>query len=195
MQSSSICVNCNGSGQSLSHKPSGADSSGMLNHEETVSIKIPPGVEEGMQLKVSGKGNESINKNGSSGDLLVLIEELPNDDFVREGKHLHYDLYISISEATLGISKDINLIGGKVRIKLDPGIQSGKTLRLRNKGIQDINNYSKGDLLVHVNIWTPKVLSKKQKEFFKEMINDDNFKPNPKKSDKSFFEKVRDMFA
>ena len=127
MQSSSICANCNGLGQSLSHKPSGADSNGMLNYEETVSIKIPPGVEEGMQLKVSGKGNESNNKNGSSGDLLVLIEELPNDDFVREGKHLHYDLYISISEATLGISKDINLIGGKVRIKLESGIQSGKT--------------------------------------------------------------------
>ena len=195
MQSSSICANCNGLGQSLSYKPSGADSNGMLNYEETVSIKIPPGVEEGMQLKVSGKGNESNNKNGPSGDLLVLIEELPNDDFVREGKHLHYDLYISISEATLGIRKDINLIGGKVRIKLEPGIQSGKTLRLRNKGIQDINGYSKGDLLVHINIWTPKVLNKKQKEFFKEMIDDDNFKPNPKKSDKSFFEKVRDMFA
>lgn len=195
MQSSSICGNCNGSGQSLSHRPSGADSNGMLNHEETVSIKIPPGVEEGMQLKVSGKGNESNNKNGSSGDLLVLIEELPNENFVREGKHLHHDLYISISEATLGINKDINLIDGKVRIKLEPGIQSGKTLRLRNKGIQDLNGYSKGDLLVHVNIWTPKVLNKKQKDFFKEMLNDDNFKPNPKKSDKSFFEKVRDMFA
>lgn len=195
MQSSSICRNCNGTGQSLSNRPSGADSNGMLNHEETVSIKIPPGVEEGMQLKVSGKGNESNNKNGSSGDLLVLIEELPNENFVREGKHLHHDLYISISEATLGIAKDINLIDGKVRIKLEPGIQSGKTLRLRNKGIQDLNGYSKGDLLVHVNIWTPKVLNKKQKDFFKEMIDDDNFKPNPKKSDKSFFEKVRDMFA
>mgnify|MGYP000309497777 CR=1 FL=1 len=134
MQSSSICANCNGLGQSLSHKPSGADSNGMLNYEETVSIKIPPGVEEGMQLKVSGKGNESNNKNGPSGDLLVLIEELPNDDFVREGKHLHYDLYISISEATLGISKDINLIGGKVRIKLEPGIQSGKGSEELTKG-------------------------------------------------------------
>ena len=195
MQSSSICGNCNGSGQSLSHRPAGADSNGMLNHEETVSVKIPPGVEEGMQLKVSGKGNDSINKNGSSGDLLVLIEELPNENFIREGKHLHYDLYISISEATLGIAKDINLIDGKVRIKLEPGIQSGKTLRLRNKGIQDLNGYSKGDLLVHINIWTPKVLNKKQKEFFKEMLDDDNFKPNPKKSEKSFFEKVRDMFA
>ena len=195
MQSSSICGNCNGSGQVITNRPPGTDSTGMINSEETVSIKIPPGVEEGMQLKVSGKGNESNNNNGHPGDLLVLIEELPNDNFVREGKHLHHDLYISISEATLGITKDINLIDGKVRIKLEPGIQSGKTLRLRNKGIQDLNGYSKGDLLVHVNIWTPKVLNKKQKEFFKEMLDDDNFKPNPKKSDKSFFEKVRDMFA
>ena len=195
MQSSSICGNCNGSGQVITNRPPGTDWTGMINSEETVSIKIPPGVEEGMQLKVSGKGNESNNNNGHPGDLLVLIEELPNENFVREGKHLHHDLYISISEATLGITKDINLIDGKVRIKLEPGIQSGKTLRLRNKGIQDLNGYSKGDLLVHVNIWTPKVLNKKQKEFFKEMLNDDNFKPNPKKSDKSFFEKVRDMFA
>ena len=104
-------------------------------------------------------------------------------------------MYISISEAALGISKDIHLIDGKVRIKLESGIQSGKTLRLKNKGIPDLNGYSKGDLLVHVNIWTPKTLNKKQKDFFKEMLDDDNFKPNPKTSDKSFFEKVRDMFA
>ena len=95
----------------------------------------------------------------------------------------------------MGVSKDIHLIDGKVRIKLESGIQSGKTLRLRNKGIPDLNGYSKGDLLVHVNIWTPKTLNKKQKDFFKEMLNDDNFKPNPNKTDKSFFEKVRDMFA
>jgi len=195
MQSTSVCPTCNGAGQSILSRGSGTDSNGMLNSEETVSIKIPAGVEEGMQLKVSGKGNESINPNGVAGDLLVLIEETQSENFTRDGKHLHYDLYISIPEATLGVSKDIHLIDGKVRIKLDPGIQSGKTLRLRNKGIPDLNGYSRGDLLVHVNIWTPKTLNKKQKDFFNEMLNDDNFKPNPKKSDKSFFEKVRDMFA
>lgn len=195
MQSTSVCPTCNGSGQSILSRAQGSDANGMLNSEETVSIKIPGGVEEGMQLKVSGKGNDSNNPNGVSGDLLVLIEESQDDLFTRDGKHLHYDLYISVSEAVLGISKDIHLIDGKVRIKLDSGIQSGKTLRLRNKGIPDLNGYSKGDLLVHVNIWTPKTLNKKQKDFFKEMLDDDNFKPNPKKSDKSFFEKVRDMFA
>ena len=195
MQSTSVCPNCNGAGQSIVSRGAGTDSNGMLNSEETVSIKIPPGVEEGMQLKVSAKGNDSNNPNGIPGDLLVLIEESNNDLFTRDGKHLHYDLYISISEAALGVSKDIHLIDGKVRIKLESGIQSGKTLRLRNKGIPDLNGYSKGDLLVHVNIWTPKTLNKKQKDFFKEMLDDDNFKPNPKKSEKSFFEKVRDMFA
>ena len=195
MQSSSICPTCNGTGQIITSRGSGTDSNGMLNSEETVSIKIPAGVEEGMQLKVTEKGNESNNPNGISGDLLVLIEESYDGQFTRDGKHLHYDLYISIPEAALGVTKDIHLIDGKVRIKLESGIQSGKTLRLRNKGIPELNGYSKGDLLVHVNIWTPKNLSKKQKDFFKEMLDDENFKPNPKNSDKSFFEKVRDMFA
>jgi len=194
MQSASTCPKCNGSGQTLSDRPSGSDANGMIYSEETVSIKIPAGVEEGMQLKVSGKGNEAAG-NGISGDLLVLIEEKSDDQFVREGNHLHYDLYISIAEAALGVSKEINLLEGKVRIKLESGIQSGKTLRLRGKGIPDLNGYGKGDLLVHVNVWTPKTLNKEQKQFFQKMLTDENFKPNPDRSDKSFFEKVKDMFA
>ena len=105
------------------------------------------------------------------------------------------DRYISIAEAALGVSREINLLEGKVRIKLESGIQSGKTLRLRGKGLPDLNGYGKGDLLVHVNVWTPKTLNKEQKQFFQKMLEDDNFTPNPDKSDKSFFEKVKDMFA
>jgi len=194
MQSSSPCTNCDGSGKVLSNRPDGSDSSGMIQSEETVSIKIPAGVEDGMQLKVTGKGNEATG-NGISGDLIVLIEEKPHDYFVREGNHLHFDLYISLSEAVLGVSKEINLLEGKVRIKLESGIQSGKTLRLRGKGVGDINGYGKGDLLVHVNVWTPRKLNKEQKQFFQKMIGDDNFSPAPKESDKSFFEKVKDMFS
>ena len=194
MQSSSPCPACNGSGQTLSNRPSGSDANGMIENEETVSIKIPAGVEEGMQLKVSAKGNEAPG-NGITGDLLILIDEKPHEHFVREGNHLHYDLYISISEAVLGISKEINLLEGKVRIKLEPGIQSGKTLRLRGKGVADLNGYGKGDLLVHVNVWTPRKLSKEQKQFFQKTMEDDNFKPDPKASDKCFFEKVKDMFS
>jgi molecular chaperone DnaJ len=194
MQTSSVCTACGGSGKTLLNRPSGSDAQGMVQKEETVSIKIPAGVEEGMQLKVSGKGNEAP-ANGISGDLLVLIEELPHDRFVREGNHLHYDLYISISEAALGVSKDLSLLDGKARIKLEAGIQSGKTLRLRGKGLPSINSYGNGDLLVHVNVWTPKTLNKEQRQFFEKMQEDTNFIPHPEKSDKSFFEKVKDMFA
>ncbi|MEE3085971.1 MAG: molecular chaperone DnaJ [Bacteroidota bacterium] len=194
MQSASTCPKCNGSGQTISNRPAGSDANGMVEQEEAVSIKIPAGVEEGMQLKVTGKGNEAIG-NGITGDLLVLIEESTDDNFVREGNHLHFDLYINIAEAALGVSREINLLEGKVRIKLESGIQSGKTLRLRGKGLPDLNGYGKGDLLVHVNVWTPKTLNKEQKQFFQKMLEDDNFTPNPDKSDKSFFEKVKDMFA
>ena len=194
MQTATTCNTCQGTGQILANRPAGADAQGMIKKEETVSIKIPAGVEEGMQLKVSGKGNEAPGK-GMSGDLLVLIEELKDDTFIREGNHLHYDLYISLSEAVLGVSKDIKLLDGKVRIKLEPGIRSGKTLRLRNKELSSLNSCGKGDLLVHVNVWTPKTLNREQKQFFERMLDDDNFQPNPTKSEKSFFEKVKDMFA
>ncbi|WP_293301842.1 molecular chaperone DnaJ [Allomuricauda sp.] len=194
MQTATTCHTCGGSGQTIDHRPSGADAQGLKVEEETVSIKIPPGVEDGMQLKVSGKGNEAPG-NGVAGDLLVAIETLEHETLKREGDNLHYDLYISISEAVLGSSKEIDAIGGKVRIKLEPGIQSGKILRLRGKGVNSINGYGSGDLLVHVNVWTPKELNKEQREFFERMQSDENFVPKPEKSDKSFFEKVKDMFS
>jgi len=194
MQTATTCTTCGGVGEVIDKRPSGADAQGMVASEETVSIKIPPGVEEGMQLKVTGKGNGAPG-NGIPGDLLVAIETEEHDTLKREGDNLHYDLYISFSEAVLGSSKEIDAIGGKVRIKLESGIQSGKILRLRGKGISSLNGYGSGDLLVHVNVWTPQVLNKEQKEFFQRMQNDENFEPKPQKSDKSFFEKVKDMFS
>ena len=194
MQTAATCSTCNGVGQMIDKKPTNADADGMLATEETVAIKIPAGVVDGMQLKVSGKGNDAPG-NGIAGDLLVAIEEKPHDSLQREGDNLHYDLYISISEAVLGTSKEINTVTGKVRIKIEAGTQSGKILRLRNKGIPSINGYGTGDLLVHVNVWTPKSLSKEQKDFFEKMGNDEHFQPNPEKEDKSFFEKVKDMFS
>ena len=194
MQTAATCPSCNGSGQILANRPKGSNAQGMIQEEETVSIKIPAGVEEGMQLKVSGKGNDAPG-NGITGDLIVLIEETPHDNFIREGQHLHHDLYISFSEAALGVAREVNLLDGKVRIKLESGIQSGKTLRLRGKGLPSLNGYGKGDLLVHINVWTPKTLNREQKQFFQKMENDDNFIPKPEKSEKSFFEKVKDMFA
>ncbi|VXB58206.1 Chaperone protein DnaJ [Flavobacterium sp. 9R] len=194
MQSASTCPSCGGSGQILDKKPNNADAQGMILEDETVSIKIPAGVVDGMQLKVSGKGNDAPG-NSIPGDLIVAIEELEHEFLKREGENLHYDLYISFAEAVLGISKDIEAVNGKVRIKLEEGIQSGKILRLKGKGIPSINGYGSGDLLVHVNVWTPKTLNKEQKQFFENALNDDNFTPHPEKSDKSFFEKVKDMFS
>jgi len=195
MQTASPCNSCQGSGQVMDHKPAGADHEGMIVSDETVSIKIPAGVADGMQLKVSGKGNEAPGKNSIPGDLLVVIEELEHETLQREGDNLHYDLYISFAEAALGGSKEIDSVNGRVRIKLDEGIQSGKILRLKGKGLPSINSYGNGDLLVHINVWTPKKLSKEQKEFFEQMIDDQNFKPSPSKNDKSFFEKVKEMFS
>lgn len=194
MQTSSPCNTCGGSGQIISSKPNNADAHGMLLTEETVSIKIPAGVVDGMQLKVSGKGNEAPG-NGIPGDLIVAIEEKAHPTLQREGDNLHYDLYISFSEAALGTSKEIDTVTGKVRIKIEEGVQSGKILRLRNKGIPSLNGYGAGDLLVHVNVWTPKSLTKEQKEFFEKMAGDANFQPKPESDDKSFFEKVKDMFS
>lgn len=194
MQTAATCSACGGSGQVIDSRPDDADAHGLVMREETVSIKIPGGVESGMQLKVSGKGNDAPG-NGVPGDLLVAIETREHPTLKREGDNLHYDLYISMPDAVLGTSKEIDTIGGKVRIKLEAGIQSGKILRLRNKGIQSINGYGAGDLLVHVNVWTPKELSKEQREFFERMQEDEKFAPKPEKSDKSFFEKVKDMFS
>ena len=194
MQTAAACGTCSGSGQMIDKKPNDADAQGLKAVEETVSINIPAGVESDMQLKVPGKGNEAPG-NGVPGDLLVAIETLDHATLKREGDNLHYDLYVSISEAVLGTSKEIDAVDGKVRIKLEAGIQSGKILRLRGKGISSLNGYGSGDLLVHVNVWTPKELNKEQKEFFQRMQDNDNFEPKPEKSDKSFFEKVKDMFS
>ncbi|MGG7034606.1 MAG: molecular chaperone DnaJ [Flavobacterium sp.] len=194
MQSATTCPTCGGSGQILDKKPADADSQGLIVEEETVSIKIPAGVSDGMQLKVGNKGNEAPG-NSIPGDLIVVIEEIEHETLKREGENLHLDLYISFPEAALGVSKDIETVNGKVRIKLEEGIQSGKILRLKGKGIPSVNSYGTGDLLVHVNVWTPKTLSKEQRQFFENGLNDTNFIPKPEKSDKSFFEKVKDMFS
>jgi molecular chaperone DnaJ len=194
MQSATTCSSCGGVGQLIDSKPDQTDAQGMVVREETVSIQIPAGVEEGMQLKVSGKGNDAPGQ-GIPGDLIVLVETQEHETLKREGDNLHYDLYISISEAVLGASKEIDTVGGKARIKLDPGIQSGKILRLKGKGVRNINGYGAGDLLVHINVWTPKEINKEQRQFFEKMADHEHFVPKPEKSDKSFFDKVKDMFA
>ncbi len=193
MQTATTCPTCQGSGKIVDHRPKNSDTNGMITQEETVSINIPPGVTDGVQLKVTGKGNEAPG-DGIPGDILVVIQEVTHEKLKREGNNLHYDLYVNFSEAVLGVTKEIDAISGKVRIKIEEGTQSGKILRLRGKGLESLDHYGKGDLLVHINVWTPQKLSKEQKDFFDKMKEDINFMPNPTDNEKSFFEKVKDMF-
>ena len=166
MQTATTCSTCSGAGEIISSKPNGADAQGLITKEETVSINIPAGVTEGVQLKVGGKGNDAPGKNSISGDLLVLIEETPHETLKREGTNIHYDLYINYSEAVLGTSKEVETVAGKVKIKIESGTQSGKILRLKGKGLPSIERYGTGDFLIHINVWTPQELNKEQKQFF-----------------------------
>lgn len=194
MQTSTTCPSCNGLGQTIDKKPAGADEHGMIRKEETVSIKIPAGVMDGMQLKVSGKGNAGP-MNGVNGDLIVVIEEEKHAELERDGNNLHYELYISMPEAVLGTKAEVTTVGGKARIKLDPGTQPGKVLRLRNKGLPSVEGYGTGDLLVHINVWIPKDITNEQKRAFEKMREEPEFVPNPGKGEKSFFDKVKEMFT
>ena len=188
------CSTCKGSGQTLDKKPSGTDEYGMLRKEETVSVKIPAGVVDGMQLKVTGKGNAGP-LDGVNGDLIVVIEEEKHEELERDGNNLHYELYISLPEAVLGTKAEVPTVSGKARIKLDAGTQSGKILRLRNKGLPSVEGYGTGDLLIHVNVWTPQHISAEHKKAFESMMDDPDFSPQPTKGDKSFFDKVKEMFS
>ncbi|MDC0249642.1 molecular chaperone DnaJ [Flavobacteriales bacterium] len=194
MQTASPCTRCNGNGKSIDNRPSGTDANGMLKESETVKITIPAGVEDGMQLKVSGKGNAAPLE-GINGDLIVLITIEEHEKLVRDGQNLHYDHYISFSEAALGTNTKISTINGKVKIKIEAGIQSGKILRLKGKGLPSVNSYGTGDLLIHINVWTPQTLSKEENKFFEESKKSDSFTPNPTHKDKSFFDRVKEMFG
>lgn len=192
MQTTSTCQNCQGSGKEIIHNNPKADAQGMIHKEELTEINIPAGVSEGMQLKVRGQGNHAP-FDGVPGDLLVLIEEEKHSDLTREGNNIYYELFISIPDAILGSKKDIPTLSGKVTISIPEGIQNGKILRLKSKGIKDIESHQKGDLLIHINIWTPEKLTQNQIDFFTKNKDAKEFTPDPK-NPKSFFEKIREAF-
>ncbi|MDG1880847.1 MAG: molecular chaperone DnaJ [Schleiferiaceae bacterium] len=193
MRTASACNGCNGSGKMIDKRPAGVGADGLERVEEVVSVKIPPGVQDGMQLRVASKGNHG--PGGSlAGDLIVSIEEEIDDSLIREGQHLHFELYISFPDAALGSSVEIPSVTGKVRMKIDAGTQSGKTLRLKGKGLPSVEGYGIGDLLVHVSVWTPKSITSKERSLLEDLKESKNFKPNPGKSDKGFFQRVQDLF-
>ncbi|WP_017732799.1 molecular chaperone DnaJ [Nafulsella turpanensis] len=193
MVSASTCPVCHGSGKIIDKKPSGVDNTGLEQKEEVINIRIPAGVEDGMQLSMAGKGNEPPH-GGVPGDLLIVIEEIEHPILKREGNNVVYDLYLNFADAALGTSVEVPTIDGKVKIKIEPGTQSGKILRLRGKGIKDLNGFGSGDQLIHINLWTPQTLTKEEKEAMEMLRNSPNFYPNPGKGEKGFFDKMKEFF-
>lgn len=193
MQTVSTCPTCNGEGSVITSKCNNCKGEGRVYGEEMVSIDIPAGVQEGMQLSLGGKGNAG-ERGGAPGDLIILIEEEPHPQLQREGLNTAFDLHISIPDAIFGTQVEVPTIDGKAKIKIPPGTQSGKLFRLKGKGFPAVNSYEKGDQLIHVNVWTPQHITPEEKGMLEKMQESPNFEPRPEKSDKSFFDRVRDIF-
>jgi molecular chaperone DnaJ len=193
MQTTTTCPNCGGEGKLITDKCTQCHGEGIINSDEVIPINIPAGVGEGMQMTVSGKGN-AARRGGVNGDLLVVITEEEHPELMRDGNDLLYNLHLSIPQAALGTPVEIPTIDGKVKIKIEPGTQPGKILRLRNKGLPDVNGYGKGDLLVSINVWVPKELTREEKNLMEKLSESHNFIPNPDSSEKNFFERMKSYF-
>ncbi|WP_068472110.1 molecular chaperone DnaJ [Saccharicrinis aurantiacus] len=193
MQTASQCPTCNGEGKIITNKCKHCHGEGIEKEDEVITINIPAGVEEGMQLSVSGRGN-AARRGGVNGDMLVLIHEEEHEDLVRDGRDLLYNAFVSIPEATLGAPVEIPTLEGKVKVKIEAGTQPGKVLRLRGKGLPEVNGYGRGDLLVQINVWIPKALSKDEKKAMEKMGESDSFAPKPSSQEKGFFSRMKNMF-
>ncbi len=195
MQTTTACPTCSGSGQVISAKCSKCRGEGRVYAEDTVTIDIPAGVTDGIQLSMSGAGNAG-KQGGRSGDLLITIEEKPHPFLHRDGQNLVYELYLNFADAALGTSVEVPTIDGKVRIKIPAGTQSGKIFRLKGKGLPSLQSYGQtGDQLVHVTVWTPKKLTAEEQELLERMRKLPNFQPDPGKSEGSFFKRMKEMFS
>jgi len=193
MQTASVCPQCGGEGQIITDKCNTCFGNGVVKGEEVISLNIPAGVAEGMQLSVSGKGNAAA-RGGVAGDLIVVIEEQEHPELLRDEENLLYVHYITFPEAAMGTSIEVPALEGKARVKIEPGTQSGKVLRLKGKGLPSLNSYSRGDLLVSINVWTPQNLTKEERTMLDKLQASQNFKPNPGKKDKNFFERMKEKF-
>lgn len=193
MQTSSTCPTCQGDGKIITDKCTHCAGEGIVRDEEVISIRIPAGVGEGMQLNVSGRGNAG-RRGGINGDLLVVIAEEEHPDLQRDGNNLIYNLFLSFPEITLGTTAEIPTAEGKVKVKIDAGTQPEKILRLRGKGIPDVNGYGRGDLLVRIHVWIPKRLNTEEKKTMERLLNSPGFLDGPSADEKSFFQKMKDMF-
>jgi molecular chaperone DnaJ len=194
MQTVTTCPTCNGEGSTITAKCGSCKGEGRVYGEETVNIDIPAGVQEGMQLSISGRGNAG-ERGGMAGDLVIIIEEEPHKDLVREGLNVAYELYLSFPDAAFGTNVEVPTIDGRAKIKIPAGTQSGKVFRLKGKGFPAVNSYEKGDQLVHINVWTPQTLTSEERAVLEKLGRSDNFKPVPEKGQKNFFDKMREMFT
>ncbi len=193
MQTTSPCPRCGGEGKIVSNPCKRCNGSGLVKKAEEITFKIPAGVADGMQLTVQGKGN-AAKAGGVNGNLLVVIEEEKDPILERDGNDLIYSLFISVADAINGCEAEIPSVDGKLKIKIEPGTQPGKTLRLRGKGVPDVNGYGTGDLLVAVQVWIPKKVSREEKEMVEKLGQSPNFKANPTTDERSFFNRIRNMF-
>ena len=193
MQTQTTCSGCSGEGKTVKDKCNTCHGDGIVRAEEVISINIPAGVAEGMQLSVNGKGNAAP-RGGINGDLLVLIEEEEHLELKRDGSNLFYDSYVNFADAALGTSIEIPTVDAKVKIKIEPGTQSGKVLRLKGKGLPDVNSYGTGDLLVNINVWTPQNLTTDEKKALELLRTSKNFAPNPNRKEKGFFDRMKEYF-
>ena len=194
MQTVTTCPTCNGEGTTITVKCTACKGEGRVYGEDAISIDIPAGVQEGMQLNLSAKGNAG-ERGGAPGDLIILIEEEPHKELQRDGMNVAYDLHISFTDAVFGTQLEVPTIDGRAKIKIPAGTQSGKIFRLKGKGFPAVNSYQKGDQLIHVNVWTPQNVSAEEKTMLEKMSQSSNFKPHPDKSDKSFLDKMRELFS
>ena len=193
MQTTSVCPSCGGEGKTITKKCTACYGEGIVQKEEIIKINIPAGVGKGMQMTVSGKGN-APRRGGVNGDLLVVIDEEDHPELIREGNDLIYNLFISIPDAVLGTHIEVPTVDNNVKIKIEPGTQPGKILRLRGKGLPEVNGYGRGDLLVNVNVWIPKSMSKEEMKIVEKFKDSPSFTPNPDKNDKGFFERMKGYF-
>jgi len=193
MQTVTTCPTCNGEGTIIVNKCTACKGEGRVYGEETVTLNIPEGVQDGMQLSMSGKGNVG-ERGGGSGDLIILIEEESHPQLHRDGLNVAFDLFISFPDAVFGMQTEVPTIDGRAKIKIPPGTQSGKIFRLKGKGFPSINSNEKGDQLIQVNVWTPQHITPEEKNILEQMQDSQNFQPKPDKSDKSFWEKIRETF-
>ncbi|MEG1935786.1 MAG: DnaJ C-terminal domain-containing protein, partial [Rikenellaceae bacterium] len=192
-QTSQPCATCGGTGKIITQKCDKCRGDGVVKAEEVVEIRIPKGVGEGIQLSVSGKGN-AAKHGGVNGDLLVLIEEEQHPDLIRDGNDLLYNLKLNVADAILGASVEVPAIDGKIKVKVDEGTQPGRVLRLRGKGLPDINGYGTGDFLIVVDIFIPKNLSKDEKKVVETISKSPSFTPPKDKREPNIFERMHSFF-